>query len=278
MSTESKKSGSGEKKKAVRKVKGKLSGPKGGIKPKVVTILFALIKMSGIGITEISGKLGGNVFSRTKGGAVIRNRVVGTNPQTIAQQMVRAIFGAISSAWRSLNDEQRANWNAVAQDYPYQNRLGETKILSGKALFQKLNNNLLYAGESIIETPLAPQGVNAPIALDADDVELNVAGDDWESFDINVTLATPSDSTTLIVLEATPPLSPGVKNASARFVRISQVVAANSFGSFVSGAVYTDVFGLPAVGSQVQFRAFAVNPETGEKSALMSASSIVTQA
>src|SRR3990172_5110235 len=99
MSTDNEKSGSGSKKKAPKSTKRPASikmQVKKAIKP---IILFALIKMSGVGITEASGKLGGQVFTRNKGGAVLRNRVVGTNPQTVAQQAVRAIFGAISSAW-----------------------------------------------------------------------------------------------------------------------------------------------------------------------------------
>lgn len=277
MSTESKKSGSGDKKKAVRKVKGKLAGPAGGIKPKAVTILFALIKMSGIGITEISGKLGGNVFSRTKGGAVIRNRVVGSNPQTIAQQNVRAIFGAISSAWRSLSVTQREAWNAITSDYPYQNRLGETKLLSGKALFQKLNNNLVYAGESILESPLAPQGVNAPVLSQDFSVERNIAGSALLVGEITVDLATAGDNTTIGVLEMTPPLSPGVKNAAPRFVRITQTSAVGSVLDFDFSAAYVSIFGVPAEGSQVQARVFTVNPTTGEKSAFIGDSTVVAQ-
>lgn len=277
MSTESKKSESIDKKKTVRKVKGQLSGPKGGIKPLKPLILFALIKMSGIGITEISGKLGGNVFSRTKGGAVIRNRVVPTNPQTVAQQAVRAIFGAISSAWRALTAEERESWNSSAQDYPYQNALGESKILSGKALFQKLNNNLLYAGQSILSSPLAPQGVNAPVTTSMFIIERNAAGTGFNVGDVEVDLATSGDNTTIVVLEMTPPLSPGVKNAAPRFVRVLQDTVSNSNVVLNFEVQYAAMFGIPAEGTQVQLRVFAVNPATGEKSAFLGDTTLVTQ-
>ena len=277
MATEAKKEAKQTKKSTSNKQKVALSGRKGGIKPKVATILFALIKMSGVGITEASGKLGGNVFSRSKGGAVLRNRVVGTNPQTVAQQMVRAIFGAISSAWRNLNDDQRAAWNAIAEDYPYQNRLGETKLLSGKALFQKLNNNLLYAGESLLTSPLAPEGVNAPVDLTSFSIERNIAGDGLSAGTVTIDLASAGDSTTIVVLEATPPLSPGIKNATPRFVRIEQMTATSSSANFNFASNYVAIFGVPAAGSQVQVRAFSVNPSTGEKSAAFKASTIVDQ-
>ena len=278
MSTEAKKEANSAKKKAASKRKPMPSGPKGGIKGKVVTVLFALIKMSGVGITEASGKLGGSVFSRTKGGAVLRNRVVGTNPQTVAQQAVRAIFGAISSAWRALTTEERENWNSIAEDYPYQNRLGETKILSGKALFQKLNNNLLYAGESLKTSPSSPEGVNAPVEIDTFELQDDAGALVSNGF---INLATAGDNTTIVVVEATPPLSPGIKNATPRFVRIGQVTASSSVATIGSPFMdnnYIPVFGVPAVGSQVQVRVFSVNPNTGEKSAYLKATTIVVEA
>lgn len=240
-------------------------------------LILALIKMSGIGVTEISGKAGGTVFSRGRGGAYVRNRVVPSNPQTIAQQAVRAVFGAISSAWRTLTAEQREAWNAITSDYPTQNRLGETKILSGKALFQKLNMNLLEAGQSLATSPTAPQGVNGPVS-----VNLQNVGVEEGVFDlgVNATLANSGDNTTQIVVEATPPLSPGVKNANSKFVRIAVETAVNSalqVSSTTLGSAYVEVFGLPPIGSQIQVRVFSVNPATGEKSSAMTDSNIVIE-
>lgn len=241
----------------------------------VAVILFALIKMSGIGITEASGKLGGTVFSRGRGGAYVRNRVMPSNPQTIAQQAVRSAFAAISSAWRSLTQTQRDEWNAITADYPTKNRLGETKILSGKALFQKLNMNLSLANEPIALEPTAPEGVNGPVSFEIQDIQ-NDGG--VVTMTAVADLATAGDDTTIVVFEATPPLSPGVKNANAKFVRFYQMVAtssqANATGAPFSSA-YNSTFGLPPVDSQIQMRVFSVNPNTGEKSSTMKDSYIV---
>lgn len=237
-------------------------------------LVLALIKLSGIGITEASGKLGGTVFSRGRGGSYVRTRVMPSNPQSIAQQAVRATFGAISSAWRSLTETQRDEWNAITADYPVQNRLGETKILSGKALFQKLNMNLLEAGKTMALAPSAPQGVNGPVVA-------NFSSVGYDSGDFVMTvlvdLATGDDSTTEVIFEATPPLSPGVKNANSKFVRVYRQTAANSevnVGPALANA-YVDVFGEPPLGSQIQIRVFSVNPETGEKSSVVKGSAIV---
>lgn len=276
MSTESEKTASSSTKKGNSKA-GKKSGLKiSARKPLKPIILFALIKLSGIGITEASGKLGGNVFSRTKGGTVIRNRVVPNNPQTIAQQAVRAIFGAISSAWRALSEIERNAWNEVAIDYPYQNALGETKILSGKALFQKLNNNRLYAGLAIADSPSAPAGTNAPVSTDSFDMENNSGGTTLTTAEVNVNLADDTDNVSIVVLEATAAMSQGVKNANNRFVRVMQMTATAGVAAFDFATEYQAIFGVPAAGSQVQIRAFSINPVTGEKSAVIKDSTVAT--
>src|SRR3989304_7368357 len=121
--------------------------------------MAALIKM-GAFVADISGKVGATIFPRNKGGSYAKNRVVPANPQSSFQANVRSLFTAITQAWSGLTSNQRTGWNSAVGDFPYQNRLGETKTLSGKALFQKLNENLLNVGESVIDD--APSPVSVP--------------------------------------------------------------------------------------------------------------------
>lgn len=65
-------------------------------------------------IGELSGKLGGNVFARNKGGAYIRQYVVPVDPKSIAQINARTKFGYASSSYHSLTDEEKANWQSFA--------------------------------------------------------------------------------------------------------------------------------------------------------------------
>ena len=51
----------------------------------------------GMMMTDARGKLGGQVFSKNKGGAYVRTKVTPSNPQTIAQTTRRALFAAIWS-------------------------------------------------------------------------------------------------------------------------------------------------------------------------------------
>src|SRR5699024_1734181 len=111
---------------------------------------MALIKMTAI-VDAISGKIQGTAVARDKGGAYARGRGVVTNPRSEAQMRVRSMFGAVSASWRSLSQTQRAGWNALASETTYQNRLGDTRNYTGKALFQKVNQNRLLQEESILK-------------------------------------------------------------------------------------------------------------------------------
>lgn len=78
---------------------------------------MALIKGGGV-IGELSGKLAGMVFARNKGGAYIRQYVVPTDPNTIAQVTARTAFGFSSSSYHSLSDTAKAAWQDFAS-YTY---------------------------------------------------------------------------------------------------------------------------------------------------------------
>lgn len=62
----------------------------------------------------LSGKLGGSVYSRNKGGAYIRAYVKPTNANTQAQINARGSFTSAVTAWHGLTDIQKQAWNAFA--------------------------------------------------------------------------------------------------------------------------------------------------------------------
>ena len=97
---------------------------------------MALIKTTAI-VDAISGKIQGTVFARNKGGAYARGRGVVTNPRSAAQMRVRSMFAAVSQAWRTLTQIQVQDWNTLASETTYQNRLGDSRNYTGKALFKK---------------------------------------------------------------------------------------------------------------------------------------------
>lgn len=167
---------------------------------------MALIKLTAI-VDNISGKLNGTVFAKNKGGHYMRSKSMPSNPKTSFQTAVRARFGAIAQLWGALTQAQRNAWNAMASEFPYKNRLGDTKILSGFALHQKLNTNLAVIGKSAISNPpepVSPAGI-VSLTLDA-----NVAEG---SFSVTAAFASGALSVpATAVIMATPPLREGVSN------------------------------------------------------------------
>lgn len=103
---------------------------------------------------EMRGKLGGNVYSRNKGGTYVRIFAAPTNPNTIRQQSVRNWIGWAATAWEStLTEEQRDAWREWAQANPILNSLGQSIYISGMAWYATVNSRLLDCAASVIATP-----------------------------------------------------------------------------------------------------------------------------
>lgn len=238
---------------------------------------MAKIKMSSVGITAISGKAGGSVFSRNRGGAYVKNFVKPSNTFSEFRQAVRSAFGALASTWRTLTDAQRNSFFEQAPFYKKLDVFADLKTLSPMALYQKLNLQLANAGLPHINSAIAPEGTNAIIGVDTPLAVSNTAGEisfTYQLEDVNNIL----DNS--YVLEATPSVSPSIKNVSNLFRKLldtnttegNPVNAKITFSDFAStnAALYTAYvgrFGVPAVGSIVHIRLQAVNPRTGEASA-----------
>lgn len=228
---------------------------------------MALIKLTAF-LDNISGKLNGTIFARNRGGHYVRSKSNPTNPRSVAQMNVRAMFGMIAALWRGLTQGQRDGWDAVAQDFPYQNRLGDTKILSGFALHQKLNQNLALINESPIASP--PQPIRV---ISIGEPVLNVSiGSDLPL----TTLMSPGDGDAKFLIYATAPLSHGVKNFQNRL----RLIAVDTQASVGNGSKilqdYANTFGVPTAGQKIGVAIRAVMEDTGQASVMRSSSFVLT--
>jgi hypothetical protein len=107
-------------------------------------------------ITEASGSVAGSTYSRNANGAYIRNRSIPTNKNTSAQKVSRARFATAAQDWRDLNEAQRQTFADQAKNYPYKDKLGQTKTYTARQLNAKLNATLRQAGLGNITTCLPP--------------------------------------------------------------------------------------------------------------------------
>lgn len=114
---------------------------------------MAKIKLSAIGITNISGKSGGNVFAHNKNGNYVRRLGIATQPQTAKQTLARSIFGVISRLWGSLTAEQRESWKNFGAEHPKTDQFGDSRPLTGRQAFISVNSNLQTIASPPLLTP-----------------------------------------------------------------------------------------------------------------------------
>jgi len=100
-----------------------------------------------------SGKCGNMIWQRNRYGQICYPAFILRNPRTPAQQAIRGIFGAVSQRWRSLTEEQRLAWIAVAATILSKPRLGQAGPLTGCQLFVKVNVYLAYRGQLQVDLP-----------------------------------------------------------------------------------------------------------------------------
>lgn len=235
---------------------------------------MAKIKLSSIGITNLSGKAGGTIYSRNRGGNYAKNFAVPTNPDTSLQQHVRGIFGSISSSWRSLTQAERDSWAQKSQYYPQKDVFGDTFYLSGFGLYQKLNGNLKMNNLTGLSTAEMPQGVPgiSDVNLVAD------IGTGGPKFNFTVTYGVTSQplSDFALISQATYQKNAGQtfsKTDYRMFTTLTNVSASPM--AVARGGPYQDMFEDMIEGKAVSVRVAMLNVKTGERGAWFSADTVV---
>jgi len=117
--------------------------------------------MYGGGITQISGRIGGDVHARNRYGNYIRAGTKPTNPNTALQIQYRSAVAALVARWSdTLTALQRAAWNLYASSVAMKNKLGQTIYLSGfnhyirsNVMLARLGYTIVDAGPTIFEIP-----------------------------------------------------------------------------------------------------------------------------
>ena len=210
---------------------------------------MAKIKMSGIGVVDIRGKLNGTVFSKNRGGAYVRTKVSPSNPQSLAQMSVRGIFAALSSAWSSLTESNRLSWNGFVSSYGRTDIFGDIRNPSGKNLFQRLNQNLTLTGQANLTNCVAPTEV--PF-LGISDAVCDISG---TTFDVSTLGETAG---TVVLFSATPSMSQGTKFVKNKLRNIG-FQTGGSAKTFDVFSEYVAVFGTPAEGANIVISAKVIN-------------------
>lgn len=170
------------------------------------------IKYSAL-VSDARGKLNGSVASKNRYGNYLRNKITPTNPQTSAQSRMRALFGSISKGWGALTQAQRNLWEEFSHQHPYNDIFGDSKVLQGSAMYQRVNLNLSKLEKTLLVVPGAVSDI-APLEQVQALMEIGGGGDIEDMQVAGVFDDTTTENQTMVVY-ATPPISPGrsfVKN------------------------------------------------------------------
>jgi hypothetical protein len=202
-----------------------------------------------------SGKIGGHVASKNRGGAYLRTKVTPTNPNSPAQAGARALLASLSTGWSELTEAQRDSWNGAVKDYATTDIFGDIKNPSGINLYVKLNANLLGSGQSALTS--APAKVEIPFSLIS-----TVTFDNSTPASSAITFAGAELDGEVLQIRATPVVSAGTSFVKNLFRDI--VYSTGASGAAAYGTEYVAKFGTPSIG-QIFFISVAVITATGQK-------------
>lgn len=109
-------------------------------------------------IGELSGKMGGMVFSRNKSGQYIRSYVVPVNPNTGAQLTARASFAGAVGSFHSLDPAEKTQWQNFAQTAFNPKGAINTGQFSGINAYTALNQMVIHGNKYLTAPTLAVNG------------------------------------------------------------------------------------------------------------------------
>lgn len=216
---------------------------------------MASIKFGNV-VVDMRGKISGNVYSKNKGGAYSRVRVVPSNPQSSAQMAVRADFTYLSQAYRGLSATERQSWIAAVGNYARINRVGDKHNLSGNSLYVSLNKNLADVGIAANATAPEPESV--------DTVAVSTAVADNSSNSVVITLGGAVPANTSLKVFTTGTLSAGIASPGTKLRQIASFAASHA-AALTLTTDYNNKYGVVgAAGSKIFYKIVPVNETTGQ--------------
>ena len=115
-----------------------------------------MIALPSIAFVGFSGSAKGVTARQVAGRSILSLKCYPTGVATGAQLARRASLKKIAKSWVALTNEQRQEWDRLAEHATGASSLGQKAELSGMNLYVRLNANRVMAGESVIAN--APAG------------------------------------------------------------------------------------------------------------------------
>jgi len=232
---------------------------------------MAKVKYGG-GIADMRNAFAGQVHSRNTYGNYIRQKVSPVQPRTERQQQIRAQLSELSKRYSTvLTEEQRLAWISFAAANPVVDVFGDSIVLTGINMYQRVNNLRKLMGLPILDDPPSDFSVQSPT-----DAGLEIT---WEgtppALRIRVTFApSPAPSNHRVEVWATEPMKPGVMFFSQK-LRLLVISPANQTSPYDITSAYIARFGTPAEGTKIGVEVRFVNENNGAQSRGLRATAIV---
>jgi hypothetical protein len=206
-------------------------------------------------IVDGRGKVNGHVISKNRAGSYIRTKVTPVNPRTASQLTVRNRLSGLSIGWRALTAAQRASFIGATKNFQHTNIFGDLKTPSGFNLYQKLNNNLLLAGQAQITTAPNPGAV---LSVNIGALTCTVAG-----LVVSLAISGAVPAGTTCVVRATTGLSAGIAFVKSQ-LRVITTFAPAQASPLVLTASWATKFGAFVAGQRIFVSIEFVNNTTGQ--------------
>lgn len=220
---------------------------------------MAIAQYSGIGITEMRNKLGGEVHTRNRSGQVTRAYVIPTNTITAARTAVRNNFSTCISLWQAVNQEEVIQWNLFGMRFTKRNAIAQSYKLTGRQIFFLCNLNLLQSGLFPISAPVFnelcfPVEKAQVAVLSAIDIQIAIKF-------LPASYIVPLNH--VLSVSASPSVSPGINYPRNNFLQIGVFPELTHCDNLNIFTEYAAIFGFPVSGQKVFFRVSLVNYVSG---------------
>lgn len=209
----------------------------------------------GPAVSSISGSIGGQTFSRNRGGQYIRRRAIPSLVSSPAAVNIKALLAAYSQAWQGLTSAQRNAWLEYARQTPVLNALGNSITRSGAQAYIACNTRIALAAGTAISVPPI---VNAPDALTAYTQTYDIGAGTFES----TFTPTPIGATNFLWYRVAVVNSAGI-NYVTNLLRFVGVSAANQATGFDAQSIIESRWGSLTVGQTVHIRLHVFDRATG---------------
>lgn len=217
---------------------------------------------------DARNKIGGNVFTKSRFGNIVRTKVSPVQPRTNAQSAVRSAFTAFSKAWAAtLTSAERAGWNSLAAANPRKDVFGNTITLTGLQLYNSVNLALQAIKVARMDSPPLNLTVGAPQGI----VVVSAVGPPI-TLTVDGTVEPGADD--VPVVYAVGPLNAGRTFVGSKFKQL-EIFTAGTAGPWNIANAYAAKYGTLVAGQVVNVAVKYISNSTGAISALSTGSVVI---